>query len=172
MIVGWVINSAMIILAAATFFKSGINVDSLDHAETMLRPIAGPVSSYIFAIALLFSGIASSVTAGMAGGTIYTGMFGKAYDVKSRHTAAGVAITLVCGMLCIFFIENTFSALVVSQMLLSVQLPITVCLQIYLTSSKKVMGAYANSPFDRVSLWLTAGIVIVLNVMLLASALH
>jgi manganese transport protein len=170
MIVGWTINSAMIILAAATFFKTGINVDSLDHAETMLRPIAGPVSSYIFAIALLFSGIASSITAGMAGGTIFTGMFGKEYDVRTRHTAAGVAITLVGGMLSIFFIKSTFSALIISQMLLSVQLPITVCLQIYLTSSKKVMGAYANSPFDRVALWLTAAIIIVLNIMLLGSA--
>lgn len=172
MIVGWAINSAMIILAAATFFKTGINVDSLDHAETLLRPIAGPVSSYIFAVALLFSGIAASVTAGMAGGTIFAGMFGKEYDVKTRHTAAGVASTLVGGMLCIFFIKSTFSALIVSQMLLSIQLPITVCLQIYLTSSKKVMGAFANSTFDIISLWLVAGIVIALNVMLLLSTLH
>ena len=172
MIVGWAINSAMIILAAATFFKTGIAVDSLDHAETLLRPIAGPVSSYIFAVALLFSGIASSVTAGMAGGTIFTGMFGKEYDVKTRHTAAGIAITLVGGMLCIFFIKSTFSALIISQMLLSVQLPVTVCLQIYLTSSKKVMGAFANSMFDRIALCLTAAIVITLNIMLLMSTLH
>jgi manganese transport protein len=172
MVVGWAINSAMIILAAATFFKTGIAVDSLDQAEAMLRPIAGPVSSYIFAIALLFSGIAASVTAGMAGGTIFAGIFGKEYDVKTRHTAAGVAITLVGGMLGIFFVNSTFSALVVSQMLLSIQLPVTVCLQIYLTSSKKVMGAYANSKFDLISLWLVAGTVIVLNIMLFASAFH
>ena len=169
MIVGWAINSAMIILAAATFFKTGINVDSLDQAESLLRPIAGRVSSYIFAIALLFSGIASSVTAGMAGGTIFTGMFGKEYDVKTRHTAAGVAITLVGGFICILFVTNTYTALIVSQMLLSIQLPITVCLQIYLTTSKKVMGDYANSLFDLISLWLVAAIVIVLNIMLLFS---
>jgi manganese transport protein len=162
----------MIILAAATFFKSGINVDSLDHAETMLRPIAGPVSSYIFAIALLFSGIASSVTAGMAGGTIFAGMSGKEYDVKTRHTSAGITVTLVGGLLCMFFITNSFSALLISQMLLSVQLPITVCLQIYLTSSKKVMGVYANPLPELIALCLIAGIVIGLNVMLLASALH
>jgi manganese transport protein len=108
----------------------------------------------------------------MAGGTIFTGMFGKAYDVKSRHTFAGVAITLVGGLLCVFAVKDTFSALIISQMLLSIQLPITVCLQIYLTSSKKVMGAYANSRFDIISLWLIAGIVIVLNIMLLGSALQ
>jgi manganese transport protein len=172
MIVGWAINSAMIILAAATFFKSGIKINALEDAHAMLAPLVGPVSSYIFAIALLFAGIASSVTAGMAGGTIFTGMFGKAYDAKSRHTFAGVAITLVGGLLCVFAVKDTFSALIISQMLLSIQLPITVCLQIYLTSSKKVMGAYANSRFDIISLWLIAGIVIVLNIMLLVSALQ
>jgi manganese transport protein len=169
MVVGWAINSAMIILAAATFFQSGINVDSLDHAEAMLRPIAGPVSSFIFAVALLFSGIASSVTAGMAGGTIFTGMFGKSYDVKDRHTAIGIAITLLGGLFAIFFITNSFQALLLSQMALAIQLPFTVCLQIYLTSSKKVMGKYANPKPELIALCLIAGIVIVLNIMLLIS---
>lgn len=169
MVVGWAINSAMIILAAATFFQSGINVDSLDHAEAMLRPIAGPISSVIFALALLFSGIASSVTAGMAGGTIFTGMFGKSYDVKDRHTAIGIAVTLLGGLFAIFFIKSSFQALLLSQMFLAIQLPFTVCLQIYLTSSKKVMGKYANPKPELITLCFIAGIVIVLNVMLLIS---
>jgi manganese transport protein len=172
MLVGWAINSAMIILAAATFFQSGINVDSLDHAEAMLRPIAGPVSSVIFALALLFSGIASSVTAGMAGGTIFTGMFGKSYDVKDRHTAIGIAITLLGGLFAIFFIKSSFQALLLSQMFLAIQLPFTVCLQIYLTSSKKVMGKYANPKPELITLCFIAGIVIVLNVMLMISFFH
>jgi manganese transport protein len=172
MVVGWAINSAMIILAAATFFQSGINVDSLDHAEAMLRPIAGPVSSFIFAVALLFSGIASSVTAGMAGGTIFTGMFGKSYNVKDRHTAIGIAITLLGGLFAIFFITNSFQALLLSQMFLSMQLPFTVCLQIYLTSSKKVMGKYANPKPEMITLCFIAAIVITLNVMLMISFIH
>jgi manganese transport protein len=172
MVVGWAINSAMIILAAATFFHSGINVDSLDHAEAMLRPIAGPVSSIIFAVALLFSGIASSVTAGMAGGTIFTGMFGKSYNVKDRHTAIGIAITLLGGLFAIFFITNSFQALLLSQMFLSMQLPFTVCLQIYLTSSKKVMGKYANPKPEMITLCFIAAIVITLNVMLMISFIH
>jgi manganese transport protein len=169
MVVGWAINSAMIILAAATFFQSGINVDSLDHAEAMLRPIAGPVSSYIFALALLFSGVASSVTAGMAGGTIFTGMFGKSYDVKDRYTAIGIAITLLGGLFAIFFIKSSFRALLLSQMFLAIQLPFTVCLQIYLTSSKKVMGKYANPKPEMITLCFIAAIVITMNVMLMMS---
>ncbi|HUI92087.1 MAG TPA: Nramp family divalent metal transporter [Chitinivibrionales bacterium] len=169
MVVGWAINGAMIILAAATFFKTGIAVDSLDHAEEVLRPIAGRVSSFIFAFALLFSGIASSVTAGMAGGTIFAGLFGKSYDVRTRHTTSGIAVTIIAALFVLFFVRNSFEALLISQMLLSIQLPITVCLQIYLTSSKKVMGKYANRPFELIALLLIAGIAIVLNVMLLVS---
>lgn len=128
------------------------------------------MSAYIFAIGLLFAGIAWSVTAGMAGATIFTGMFGKAYDVNSTLTKAGVAITIIGGLTIVFFVKNTFSALVISQMLLSIQLPITIGLQIYLTSSKKVMGEYANTPFERGTLFLVAGIVIALNVILLISS--
>lgn len=64
--VGWAINSAMVILAATTFFARGIVVDNLTVAAATLSPILGPASSTIFAVALLFAGISSSVTAGMA----------------------------------------------------------------------------------------------------------
>jgi manganese transport protein len=171
MIVGWAINSAMIILAAATFFKAGIPVDSLNQAQAMLRPIAGPASAVIFAVALLFAGIASSVTACMAGGTIWTGMFGAAFNVRDKKTIAGITVTLVAGLIVIFFIADPFKALIISQMVLSIQLPITICLQIYLTSSKKVMGRYANPFPELLTLCLIAGIVIALNVMLVLSFL-
>lgn len=73
--VGWAINSAMVILAATTFFAHGIVVDDLAVAADTLSPILGPASSTIFAVALLFAGISSSVTVGMAAGTITAGMF-------------------------------------------------------------------------------------------------
>jgi manganese transport protein len=59
MIIGWAINSAMIILAAATFFKNGMKVDELQQAEKLLEPLLGTNASVIFAVALLFAGIAS-----------------------------------------------------------------------------------------------------------------
>jgi manganese transport protein len=172
MVLGWAINSAMIILAAATFFKAGVPVESLDQAEAMLRPMAGPASAIIFAVALLFAGIASSVTAGMAGATIFSGMFGKSYTIGSRLTTGGIVITLLSGLVIIFFVKNTFEALIFSQMVLSIQLPVTVCLQIYLTSSQKVMGKYANPRPEMITLCLIAAIVITLNMMLLKSFLH
>ena len=75
MIIGWAINSAMIILAAATFFKNNMKVDELQQAESLLRPLLGTNASVVFAIALLFAGVASSITSAMAGGSIVSGMF-------------------------------------------------------------------------------------------------
>ncbi|MEI6168691.1 MAG: Nramp family divalent metal transporter [bacterium] len=170
MIVGWLINSAMILLAAATFFKARIPVTSLEQAQDMLRPILGgngPLAATLFAVALLCAGLTASVTAGMAGGSIYAGIFNKHYDIHTRTSRIGVAITLGVAFLAILFVTNSFQALILSQVLLSIQLPFTIVLQIYLTSSRKVMGTHANTPRGKILLWAIAGVVIVLNLILL-----
>jgi len=167
MIIGWAINSAMILLAAATFFKGHVIVNELAQAHELLAPLIGSASAIIFAVALLFAGFASSITAGMTGGSIWAGMFEEPYSIHDKHSKTGVLITLVGAMIVILFIQNPFSGLLVSQMLLSVQLPITIFLQLYLTSSKKVMGKYRNTPINNILLWGTGVIVIALNVYLL-----
>ena len=167
MCIGWAINSAMILIAAAVFFSNQIAVDELQQAEVMLRPLLGNSAAVVFAVALLFSGISSTVTAGMAGGSIFAGIFREPYDIKDRHSWLGVAITYVVALIIILFIENPFRGLVYSQMFLSIQLPWTIFLQIYLTSSKKVMGKYANTSLQQILLWTIGSIVSVLNMMLL-----
>ncbi|HNX01737.1 MAG TPA: Nramp family divalent metal transporter [Candidatus Cloacimonadota bacterium] len=164
--VGWAINSAMILVAAATFFNQHIAVTDLNQAQAMLKPMLGNSAAWVFALALLFAGVSSSVTAGMAGGTIFAGMYKESYDIRDWHSKVGVGITLLLATLIIQFISNPFKGLVYSQMLLSIQLPITIFLQIYLTSSSKVMGKHANSTIDKLFLWLTGIVVLVLNVML------
>jgi manganese transport protein len=167
MIIGWAINSAMIILAAATFFKNGLRVDELQQAQILLHPLLGSSATIVFAVALLFAGVASSITSGMAGGSIVSGMYGEPYDIKDNHSRIGVVISLVGALILIFFIGNPFKGLILSQVFLSVQLPFTIAIQIYLTSSKKVMGKYANSPFLVALLLLIAAIVTFLNIKLL-----
>lgn len=169
MIIGWAINSAMIILAATTFFTSHVKVEELGQAQQMLIPLVGNLAAVIFGVALLFAGISSTMTAGMAGGSIFAGMFGEPYDIKDRHTKIGVVGILTLSTLIIFLIRDPFKGLVYSQMLLSIQLPITVFLQIYLTSSAKVMGKYKNSILSNIVLWAIAVILAILNVMLFAS---
>jgi len=166
MIVGWAINSSMIILAAATFFRNNIHVNELQQAESLLRPLLGTNASVVFAVALLFSGVASSITSAMAGGSIVSGMTGEPYDIKDNHTRAGILISLLGALLIIFFIGDPFTGLILSQVFLSIQLPFTVITQVYLTSSKKVMGKYANSAFLKTILISITSIVVFLNLKL------
>lgn len=169
MIIGWAINGAMIILAASTFFANKISVTELEQAQSMLKPIAGNSAAIIFAIALLFSGLSSTVTAGMAGGTIFAGIYKESYHIKDIHSRIGVLITLVGATFIIFLVSDPYQSLIYSQMLLSIQLPITVFLQIYLTSSEKVMGKYKNSVFNKILLYTIGIILLVLNALLLHS---
>jgi manganese transport protein len=171
MFVGWAINSAMFIMAAATFFKMGKPVDELQQAHELLQPLLGSNASVIFAVALLMAGVASCVTSGMAGGTIFAGLFAEPYDIKDNHSRWGVLISIVGAVAVIFFISDPFQGLLLSQMLLSIQLPITVLLQVYLTSSKKVMGKYANKKRSIFLISGIAAIVIALNLTLLLQAL-
>ena len=171
MIIGWAINSAMILMAAATFFARKTTVTDLSQAETMLKPMLGNAAGVVFAVALLFAGLSSSITAGMAGGSIFAGIFAEPYNIRDSHTKAGILITMIPATLIIFLISSPFDGLIYSQMLLSIQLPITIFSLIYLTSSKKVMGKYANSIPNKVLLWCIGTIVALLNIALLISYL-
>lgn len=169
MTIGWAINSAMIVLAASTFFKNGVQVDELAQAQSLLDPLLGGAAGVVFAIALLLAGVSSTVTSGMAAGSIFAGFFGEAYNIKDTHSRLGVLLSLGIALLIIFFIKDPFYGLIISQMVLSIQLPVTVFLQVGLTSSKRVMGQYVNSRFTTVILYFVAALVTVLNLMLLFS---
>ena len=169
MLVGWAINSAMILLAASTFFQAGVEVEELQQAKSLLEPLLGANAGVVFALALLLAGVSSTITSGMAAGSIFAGMFGESYHIKDSHSQVGVALSLGIALLLIFFIGDPFKGLLVSQMVLSIQLPFTVFLQVYLTSSRRVMGAYANSRWSAFVLYAIASVVTVLNVMLLFS---
>jgi manganese transport protein len=169
MIAGWAINSAMILLAAATFYTTKTKVSELEQANQLLSPLLGNHAALVFAIALLFAGIASTITSGMAAGSIFAGIFKEPYDIKDNHSRLGVAISLLVGLGIIFLISNPFNGLIISQMFLSIQLPFTIFLQVYLTSSEKVMGKYKNSKFSKILLYLLGAIVTLLNIALFIS---
>lgn len=167
MLIGFAINSAMILLAAATFFSAGEQVTELEQAQRILAPLLGDTAAGVFALALLFAGFASSITAGMAGGGIFAGMFGEPYAIADRHTRWGVGITLFGALLVILFISDPLRGLIYSQIALSMQLPFTTLLQLHLTASHKVMSDYANPPLQNILLGCVVLIVIILNMMLL-----
>ncbi len=163
MIVGWAINSAMILVAAAVFYSRGVEVTELAQAQETLQPLLGSSAATVFAIALLAAGLASSVTASLAGGSIFAGIFEEPFDIKDSH----VVLTLAVALTGIVFLTNPFQGLIWSQVALSIQLPFTILTLIALTSSRRVMGRYKDSRANTITSSAIAAIVIGLNVLLL-----
>jgi manganese transport protein len=168
---GWAINSAMIIMAAAVFFASGITVGELPQVTLTLEPIFGRLSATLFALGLLFAGLSSSVTAAMAGGSVFAGIYREPLDMADPHSRTGLGITLCGALALIIGLDNPFRGILWSQIALSLQLPFTIVPLILLTSSREVMGAYANSRRGASLLWLVGVVVIGLNIALLVNTL-
>jgi len=166
MLAGLAINAAMVIVAAAVFHRHGIHVSELPQAAETLRPLAGPLASLLFGIGLLFAGVSSSVTAGIAGGTVLSGYLGRHTGFDSRSFKWGVALTLVAACAVVLLVRDVFKALIISQVCLSVQLPFTMLPLFLLTSSRNVMGRYANGRFENLALALTGLPILVLNGLL------
>ncbi len=171
MVIGWAINSAMIILAASTFFNNKMEISELDQAQQLLAPLVGSNAGVIFAVALLFAGVSSTITSGIAGASIFAGFFGEPYNSKDVHSKIGILLSFLPALCVIFLVNDPFQGLILSQMLLSIQLPATVFTQVYLTSSKKVMGKYANSRSTTILLIALGSLVTLLNIVLLISLL-
>lgn len=167
MTIGWAINSAMILLAASVFFTRGIQVNEMSQAQQLLTPLLGNSAGIVFAVALLMAGLSSTITSGMAGGSIFSGIFGESYNINDIHSRAGVLLSLFGAYIIILFIDTPFQGLLWSQMLLSVQLPFTIFAQVYLTSSDQVMGKYANGKRMKFLLYIIAILILALNVWLL-----
>ena len=103
--------------------------------------------------------------------TIFSGIFGESYNIRDIHSQVGVLLSLGIALALICFIGDPFKGLLISQMVLSVQLTFTVFLQVGLTSSKRVMGKYANSRWNACVLYGIAIIVTALNLLLLIETL-
>ncbi len=170
MVIGWGINSAMVILAASSFFREKVVVEELDQAQQLLVPLVGNNAGVIFAAALLLAGVSSTITSGIAGASIFAGIFGEAYHHKDIHSKIGVLCSFIPALLLIFLVGDPFRGLIISQMVLSVQLPITIFTQVYLTSNRQVMGKFVNSRLTNGVLLLLGVIVTALNVGLLVSS--
>ena len=163
-ILGWVINLSMFVLSIACFYYKKIEVTDLSQAHELLIPLLGNRAALIFALGLLFSGFSSSITSGMAGGTIYSGIFEKHYDIKQKETIIGVLITSLGALAIIFSVKDVLQALVYSQAVLCFQLPLTIASQLYLTSNEKIMGRFKNNTLVNVSILVIGVFITGLNI--------
>ena len=137
---GWAVNSAMIIVAVSVFFKNGITVDSIQQAFDTLRPHAGNLAGFLFALALVAAGISSSIASSMAEVNVITAFLGKPEDPKTTLYRIATFITALPSFFIILLGLDTFKILIFSQVVLSIQLPFTLIPLLLLCRSKNVMG--------------------------------
>jgi manganese transport protein len=165
--VGWLINSAMVIVAAAVFFRNGVFVDSIEQASLTLKPLAGDLARILFGIALLCSGLSSSTTAGLAGASVFTGYLNKSKDPQGFWFQLGMAVTILPALAIIAMNLNSYQVLIISQVILSVQLPFTMLPLYLLTNRTQIMGVHKNNLPLKLLASLAIIIIIGLNLFLL-----
>ncbi len=166
---GWVVNSAMIIVAAAVFYNQGIVITGIEQASETLKPLAGSLAQLLFGIALLFSGIGSSITSSFAEANVFTAFLGRPENPQSAFYRFGLIATAIPAFIVIVSGIDTFRILIISQLVLSVQLPFTVIPLLYIARSRKLMKDFRIKGFVYVLGLVIAATVIGLNVYLLTS---
>jgi manganese transport protein len=169
MFMGWVVNSAMIIVAAAVFARHGITVDSIEQASETLKPLAGPLAGFVFALALVFAGVGSKVTSSMAEVNVITGFLGKPEDPRTLLYKISVFITAIPSFVIILCSMDTFRILIFSQVVLSIQLPFTLIPLVLLCRNRRIMDDFRSGNREFIIAVGISAIVIALNLYLLYS---
>jgi manganese transport protein len=168
------INAAILIVAAATFHDSGHgNVAEIGKAFELLSPLLGlSIASTLFAIALLASGLNSTVTATLAGQIVMEGFLRLRMPSWARRLVTrAIAIVPVVVVTALYGERGTGQLLVFSQVILSMQLPFAVIPLVRFVSDRRKMGDFVVPRFVAVAAWIVAGIVVTLNVKLLFNAI-
>jgi manganese transport protein len=164
------INAAILIVAAATFHTSGhADVAEIGQAFELLTPLLGlGIASTLFAVALLASGLNSTVTATLAGQVVMEGFLDLRLPSWARRLLTrGIAIVPVIVVTAFYGERGTAELLVFSQVVLSMQLPFAVIPLVRFVSDKHKMGKFAISWPVAATAWIVAGVILVLNVKLL-----
>jgi manganese transport protein len=158
-----VINMAMLYMAASTFFKHNLNnIADIPAAYHTLTPLLGPAAASIFAVSLLAAGLSSSTVGTMAGQVIMQGFVGFSIPVWIRR-----AVTMLPAVIIVAIGVNPTESLVISQVVLSMVLPLPVIALTYFTRRRDLMGTLVNRRFTTVLAVLCSALILVLNVLLL-----
>jgi len=160
----WLINTAMLVMAAAVFYKGGLHVYSIEEAHHTLGPLLGKFASGAFAVALLCSGLSSSTVGTMAGQVILQGFLELRISIFLRRL-----VTMIPAILVIAWGLDPLKTLVLSQAVLSFCLPFAMIPLLLLTRRKDLMGAHANQPVTNALASVFAAVILGMNVWLLVA---
>ena len=164
------VNCAILVLAAAVFFKHGIVVTEIQQAQQLLVPLLSTTfAGVIFAVALLASGQSSTLTGTLAGQITMEGFLNLRMRPWLRRLITR-SIAIIPAALTIRFMgdSSTLDLLLLSQVIISMQLPFAVIPLIRFTNDSRRMGEFANRPWVRYLAWSTAALIVALNLWLVA----
>ncbi len=162
------VNASILILSAATFFKNGVVVTQIQQAHQMLSPLLGTtLASAAFAIALLCSGQSSTITGTMAGQIVMEGFLNFRVQPWLRRFITRM-VAVVPAALTIWFAgdHGAYRLLILSQVVLSLQLPFAVVPLLRFTSDRARMGVLVNPRWVSLLGWSCAAVILGLNLWL------
>ena len=168
-----IVNAAILVLAAAVFFKHGILVTQIEQAQLLLTPLLGMgLAGSLFAVALLASGQSSTLTGTYAGQIVMEGFLSLRLRPWLRRLVTR-AIAIIPAVLTIYYLgdNGTYKLLILSQVILSMQLPFAVIPLIRFTNDSRRMGEFANRGWVRMLAWGSAALIIGLNLWLVATTI-
>jgi len=167
------VNAAILILAAAVFFKRGIVVTEIQQAHQLLAPLLGTsMAGVMFAVALICSGQSSTLTGTMAGQIVMEGFLSIRMQPWLRRLITRMLAIIPAAVTIYVAGEGSiYQLLILSQVILSMQLPFAVIPLIHFTSDRERMGAFSNARWVRWLAWLASAVIVGLNVRLAGMAL-
>ena len=169
----FLVNAAILILSASVFFSRGIIVTQIQQAHELLAPLLGTtLASTLFAVALIASGQSSTLTGTLAGQIVMEGFL----HIRIRPWVRRLITRLLAIIPALIVIslkgeQASYDLLILSQVILSLQLPFAVIPLIQFTSDRSKMGSFANAMWVRILAWLAAAIIVVLNLRLVVQAM-
>ncbi len=161
------INAAMLIMAASTFFQAGLTgIGELEEAYRTLEPLLGSAASWVFAISLLASGLSSSTVGTMAGQVIMQGFMHRKISVWLRRL-----VTMIPSLIVIAIGFEPTRTLVLSQVVLSFALPFAIIPLVIFTARRDIMGILVNRRWTTIMAGIVAALIVALNAFLLYQTL-
>ena len=167
------VNAAILIVAAASFYTRGIVVTEIQQAHNLLTPVLGStIAPILFAAALLASGQSSTLTGTISGQIVMEGFLNfKMRPWVRRVFTRSVALIPAVFVIAISGNKGTYHLLILSQVILSLQLPFAVIPLVHFTSDKDKMGNFVNRLWLKLFAWTIAGVITFLNLWLVYNEL-
>jgi len=165
--VAGLVNIAMVMMASSAFHAGHPEVAEIETAYHTLTPLLGAAAAAVFLLSLIASGISASTVGTMAGQMIMQGFIGFRIPIWMRRL-----VTMVPAFVVVALGVNATNALVLSQVVLSIALPLPMIALIIFTGRRDIMGDFTNGPLTRAAALIGAAIVLALNLFLIAQAFN